>query len=189
MEFDDWLKNLIEEQNSKPETNEFLITRIMESPEVPMFTLYHEETQLMNYMREKDIYFLYDTLKQWVDNDTEEKKVKRTSEVDKSTRLDGKIAVIPGCQHCPYKAFDGTFGIIKNEDGSFTCESSEVCYCGYYLGTDHQNNSIENKYRIIIEPYLAPPGGDYSEIMEKYPTEWTKSMPDNCPLPEGCDRY
>lgn len=62
MEFDDWLQNLIEEQNSKPETNEFLLTRLMESPVVPMFTLYHEKTQRMSYMREKDIYFLYTIL-------------------------------------------------------------------------------------------------------------------------------
>lgn len=185
MEFDVWLQNLIEEQNSKPETNEFLLTRIMESAVVPMFALYHEETQLMSYMREKDIYFLYDTLKQWVDNDIEEKNIKRTSEENKSTKLEGKIAVIPGCQHCPYKAFDSSMGIINQEDGSHSFPQSEVAFCGYHLGKDSYDP--DNRHGIIIDPYLQTVDGNYDNLMKSYPSEWNKLMPDNCPLPLGRD--
>lgn len=68
MEFDDWLNDLIQKQNSEPETNDFVLTRTMESPSIPMFNLYHGENQLMTYMREKDVLDLYETLKQWADH-------------------------------------------------------------------------------------------------------------------------
>jgi len=73
MEFDDWLQKQIEEEKSKPDINDFLLTRNMESAKIPMYNLYHGENQMMSYMREKDVYHLYDTLKQWVDKDIEEK--------------------------------------------------------------------------------------------------------------------
>jgi len=79
-----------------------------------------------------------------VDKDIEEKNIKRTSEANKSTKLEGKIAVIPGCQHCPYKAFDSSMGIIKQEDGSHSFPQSEVAFCGYLRQTSYRKLDSEN---------------------------------------------
>ena len=97
----------------------------------------------------------------------------------------GRIAIIPGCQHCPYKAFDIFLGLIRNDDRTYTETDSTICYCGYHLGKDSLDN--DNRHWLIIEPYLRPIGDDYIRLSEKYPTEWGKQMPDLCPLPYGTD--
>lgn len=91
----------------------------------------------------------------------------------------GRIAIIPGCAHCPHKAFDNTMGIIQREDGSWTEHSSEICFCGYYLGKKTTRN--DNRYHIRIEQFLPDPSG----IIDVTHPDFGKQMPDNCPLPFG----
>lgn len=100
-----------------------------------------------------------------------------------SKGIKGKIAVIPGCTHCPHKAYDSTMGMIQQEDGSWIHQSSEVCFCGYWLGTTEAYGTGENYYHIRLEVFLPPPGGDYNIIMNH--PDFGKPMPDNCPLPYG----
>lgn len=97
-----------------------------------------------------------------------------------------KIAVIPGCQHCPYKAIDSTMGIVQQENGEWIDHNYDVQFCGYHLG--HESYDNDNRYWLIIEPYLKQNNDDFNRIIKEYPTEWMKPMPDNCPLPEGTDR-
>lgn len=93
--------------------------------------------------------------------------------------MKGKIAVITGCHQCPYKAFDSTMGIIREENGNVTQHNSEVVYCGYhkigYDGTQENLDKIINWETHIFD--FKPKNKD-----DAYP-----SMPENCPLPDGED--
>lgn len=94
--------------------------------------------------------------------------------------MKGKIAVITGCHWCPYKAFDNTMGIvIDSEKGKATAKenSSEIAYCGYHkVGYDGTQTRIEDALSIST---------DEGVTMSENPID----MPDDCPLPEGDDKF
>lgn len=94
----------------------------------------------------------------------------------------GRIAVIPGCAHCPHKAIDSTMGMIQQEDGSWEHNSSEICFCGYWLGTK-ETFCDKSRHKIRIEAFLPAINGDYSDIINH--PDFGKTMPDDCPLPYG----
>jgi len=89
--------------------------------------------------------------------------------------MKGKIAVITGCNWCPYKAFDNTIGIIFDKEEAEK-NNSEIAYCGYNkVGYDGTQTRIENALSIQT---------DEGVIMPENPID----MPDDCPLPEGDDK-
>lgn len=79
--------------------------------------------------------------------------------------MKGKIAVINGCQWCPYKAIDSGLGPMEYD----------IVYCGYHkIGYDDTQTRIENT--IIFETS----GGAV------IPDDFI-DRPDDCPLPDGDD--